>query len=76
MPLPDGTPGPVPAAWVELLNVTGLRLRLVRSDADGRFTFGRLPAGSYTERATVQNLGVLARGVVIPSATGEYDLTY
>ena len=75
-PLPDGTPGPVPAAWVELLNVTGLRLRLVRSDADGRFTFGRLPAGSYTERATVQNLGVLARDVVIPSATGEYDLTY
>jgi Pvc16 N-terminal domain len=75
-PLPDGTPAPVGGAWVELITATGLRLALTRTGDDGRFVFGRLPAADFTLRASHENLGITARAIVVPSATGEYDLTF
>lgn len=75
-PLPDGSPAPVADAWVELFNPAGLRLRLRRSGPDGRFTFGRLPAGGYTVRTSHEKLGTATREMLIPSPTGDYSLTY
>jgi hypothetical protein len=75
-PLPDGRPAPIADAWVELFNVTGLRLRIGRTDADGRFQFGALPAGSYALRATSDRRGILLKNVLLPSPSGEYALIY
>ena len=75
-PLPDGTPAAVPDAFVELLTATGRRLAMRRTGPDGRFVFDRLPGGSYEIRSTHSDLGIRTLQVMIPSATGSYDLVY
>lgn len=71
------TPIPVVNAWVRLLNQAGAPLNSTRTDPQGRFRFDRLPGGQYQLewRATgfvpPPNLPV-----TVPSASGDYDLTF
>ncbi len=75
-PLPDGSGVPVADAWVELRTTTGRRLGLVRTDAEGMFQFSRLAAETYLLAVTDQSLGIIARSVSIPEASGSYDLVF
>jgi hypothetical protein len=68
------TPQPVVGAWVELLTMTGSRLQLAVTDADGRFTFVSVQAGAFQLRASRVGLGVINRNITVPSPSGEYDL--
>jgi hypothetical protein len=59
--LHTATQTPIPGAWVQITGVapppiTAIKLRGI-SDADGRFIFSRLPAGSYQLRAAAAGLG-------------------
>ena len=66
---------PVIGAWVELLTITGERLQLARTDADGRFTFAAVIEGAYQLRASSAGLGATPlRSIDVPSPTGEYDM--
>lgn len=67
-------PLPIAGAWIELLNLGGIRLQLTVSDAAGHFTFTRLAAGAYRLCASRAGFGVSTRDVSVPSPTGEYDL--
>ncbi len=71
-------PKPVPAAWVELLNALGTaRLRVVRTDATGRFVFADVGLGAYQLRATAHPQGTTApRPITVPEPSGNYDLRY
>jgi hypothetical protein len=69
-------PVPVERAWVELLTTANVRLQLVRTGVDGRFTFPSVPPGSYRLRASSITLGPSPlRAIDVPSPSGEYDLT-
>jgi hypothetical protein len=71
------TAKPVAGAWVELLNTTGARLQLARTDAEGRFRFWEVPHGSYQLRASSATLGPTPlRPIDVPSPTGEYDMVF
>lgn len=80
----SSTPGAVQGAWVELETLAGQRLRLTRTDADGRFRLGYLDPGQWPEgppttlrlRAQHQSFTTITREVELPSGTGEYDLTF
>lgn len=67
-------PQPVTGAWVELLTMTGSRLQLATTDANGRFTFISVTAGAFQLRASRVGLGVITRNITVPSPSGEYDL--
>jgi hypothetical protein len=76
-----GSPsGPVEGAWVRILGLAPPAVvavsRRLTTGGDGRFVFSRLPAGQYELRAVAAGLGVLPRQVVVPSETGEYDITF
>jgi hypothetical protein len=75
-PLPDGTPSPVAGAWVRLETPAGALVQGKETDADGRFIFRRIRAGSYRLRSGAVGLGLKSRPIDIPSETGEYDLRY
>ena len=75
-PLPDGTPSPVVGAWVELQTDVGERLQIVQTDAQGRFTFLMLRAGSYQLRTQGTGQGDVTRPIDVPSPTGEYDIVF
>jgi hypothetical protein len=67
-------PEPVGAAWVELLRA-GSRLRLARTDGNGRFRFEALPPGPYQLRASSATLGPTSLlPIDVPSPTGTYDI--
>jgi hypothetical protein len=51
-------------------------LQHLTSDALGRFTFGGLHPGSYRLHVRVAGLGDRTRNVLVPSGSGEYDLSY
>lgn len=51
----DATGAVIPNAQVELTLRDGRRLQTIRSDANGEFTFSRVPAGSYL--VTVEAVG-------------------
>ncbi|MEJ2747386.1 MAG: carboxypeptidase-like regulatory domain-containing protein [Anaerolineae bacterium] len=66
----------VPEAWVQLEQPDGTPVQSTQTDADGRFQFGYLTAGSYQLqwRATGFPLPAAPRPIEIPSPSGEYDL--
>jgi hypothetical protein len=74
----------VAGVWVELETLAGKRLRLSRTDAEGRFQLGSLDPGQWPNgpmttlrlRAQHQNFTTITREVELPSASGEYDLTF
>jgi Pvc16 N-terminal domain/Carboxypeptidase regulatory-like domain len=64
---------PVAGAWVRLEdggNVVGS----TTTDADGRFTFGGLRAGSYTLRVRAQGFDEATQTITVPSPDGIYDV--
>ncbi len=64
---------PIAGAWVRLedgVNVLGV----TTTDADGRFTFGGLRAGSYTQRVRAQGFNEATQTITVPSANGIYDV--
>jgi hypothetical protein len=61
-------------AWVVLETPAGAPLSRTRTDAFGRFTFTRLRPGQYRLRASAVPFTPLDVPVVVPSATGEYEL--
>jgi hypothetical protein len=76
LPLPDGSPSPVPDAVVTIETLSGIRLQDTRSDARGRFLFGHLAQGEYRLRAWTETQAAIARETRVPSPTGEYDLVF
>jgi hypothetical protein len=68
----QATQDPIADAWVEVLTTLGVRLALVRTDADGRFRFEFARAGTYNLRAWSDTLGPASLTIVIPSPTGDY----
>jgi hypothetical protein len=68
------TSDPLPNAWVELLTPLNVRLRLARTDADGRFRFEFMHQGAYTLRASSVTAGPVTLAIQIPSPTGDYDM--
>ena len=74
----QATPLPVLNAWVQLSRSNGDRLGAVYTDGDGRFVFRDLHPGEYLLAWRAQGLPVPAapRTIVVPSPTGEYDLTF
>ncbi|MBL8298420.1 MAG: DUF4255 domain-containing protein [Rhodanobacteraceae bacterium] len=75
-PLPDGSPSPLPGAWVTIETMLGKRLQLTRCDAFGRYTFATLRDGDYRLRASTETLGQVVRDIHLPSPSGEYDLSF
>jgi hypothetical protein len=75
-PLPDGNAAPVPSVWVDLLDSSGTRLQLVRSDSAGRFTFSNLTAGTYGLRAAVAGFAPMQSPITVPAPDGRYDLVF
>jgi hypothetical protein len=77
-PLPDGSPSPVVAARVEVLDrATGRQLQLTETNALGRYTFLGLRPGGYSLSASAPGLTMASpRDVLVPSPTGEYDLRF
>ena len=72
-----GTPVPVGNAWVRVLNQVGTPLRSTRTDPQGRFRFNRVPGGEYQLEFRGVGLPVPSnRTVLVPSASGDYDLTF
>lgn len=71
-------PQPVPGAWVELLDNTGIvRVQLTRADGAGRFVFADVALGSYGLRATSHPQGTTPiRSITVPEPTGNYDLRF
>jgi Pvc16 N-terminal domain len=67
-------PQPVALAWVELLTPLNVRLQLVSTDSQGRFTFAGVPSSAYRLRATGPSSGPILRDIDVPSLSGEYDL--
>jgi hypothetical protein len=66
------TKKPIAGASVEVLTTTGVRLALVRADADGRFLFEFARPGAYNLRAWSDTAGPVSLSIVIPSQTGDY----
>jgi len=73
-PLPGGDPRPVPDAWVHIETLAGRMLRRTRTNALGRFAFGRLRADRYRLHTVAVGLGTLDREVDVPAETAEYNL--
>jgi len=62
-------------AWVMLENAAGIPLQTITTDAQGRFTFGGLTAGSYQMRLRAQGFAEPAPiAITVPSPTGSYDV--
>lgn len=73
----SGTPVPVGNAWVHVLNQASAPLRSILTDSQGRFRFNRLPGGEYQLEFRAVGLPVPPnRTVLVPSASGDYDLTF
>ena len=72
-----GAPVPVGNAWVRVLDQAGAPLLFTRSDSQGRFRFNRVPGGEYQLEFRAVGLPVPPnRTVLVPSASGDYDLTF
>lgn len=72
-------PGPVPLAWVELLDAAppNRRLAFTRADAQGRFVFADVAAGARQLRASAMPQGVSpVRAITVPEPTGNYDIRF
>lgn len=71
-------PAPVAGAWVQLETPAGQRLQTATTDKQGRFTFLRLRAGNYqlSWRAEGFPLPAGPRPIMVPSPSGEYDLSF
>lgn len=69
-------PKPTPDVWVELLDSDDVRIQLARTSERGRFVFSGLEAAQYKLRASAAGFPVLTRVVIVPSPSGEYDLTF
>ena len=72
-----GTPVPVGNAWVRVLDPAGAPFRTTSTDPQGRFRFNRVPGGEY--QLEFRAVGLPAppnRTVLVPSASGDYDLTF
>jgi hypothetical protein len=67
-------PQPVASVWVELLTPLNVRVQLAQTDAQGHFTFLRVPPGPWQLRASSPGFTVVTRPISVPSPTGEYDL--
>jgi hypothetical protein len=76
VPQADGSPSPLAAGWVELLNANSERLQWISTEQSGRFSIRRLRPGSYRIRGQGVGLSPIERQVNVPSETGEYDLQY
>jgi hypothetical protein len=64
---------PIAGAWVRLedaANVVGV----TTTDADGRFTFGGLRAGTFTQRVRAQGFSEATQTITVPSPNGIYDV--
>lgn len=74
----QATPTPVANAWVQLGRPGGDRLGAAYTDGDGRFVFRDLQPGEYELAWRAQGLPLPAapRAIIVPSPTGEYDLTF
>jgi len=76
----DATGGalvPVGNAWVRVLDRAGAPLRSTSTDAQGRFRFNRVPGGEFQLEFRAVGLPVPPnRSVLVPSASGDYDLTF
>jgi len=75
-PLPDGTPRPLPGAWVLLEDPAGPVLQRAVADGNGRFIFSRIRRAQYRLRAGVVDRGEQNRLIDVPSETGEYELRF
>jgi hypothetical protein len=73
-PQPGEPPLAVAGAWVEIEPAAGGVTRRTRTNALGRFTFGRLRADRYRLHTVAAGLGALDREVDVPTETGEYNL--
>ena len=70
-------PAPIPGAWVAIETAGGSAEQTTRTDAAGRYTFGRLRQGSYTLRCRATGFADPAPRVIdVPSPTGEYDMEF
>jgi hypothetical protein len=72
-------PKPVPLAWVELFEATlpNPRVGFTRADAQGRFVFADVAAGTYRLRAGATPLGTSPlRAITVPEPTGNYDIPF
>ncbi len=70
-------PAPVPGAWVEIESAAGGSVQSARTNALGRYTFGRLRRGSYVLRYRAEGFPIPPpRAIDVPSPTCEYDLEF
>jgi hypothetical protein len=69
---------PVANAWVQLSLPNGERLATVYTDEDGRFVFRDIHPGEYRLAWRAQGIPAPAapRAIIVPSPTGEYDLSF
>ena len=66
----------VPDAWVGLETVAGVVVESTKTNELGRFTFVKLKPGQYRLNARAVGMSLpQPRSVMVPSPTGEYDLT-
>jgi hypothetical protein len=64
---------PIAGAWVRLEDGADMA-GLTTTDADGRFTFGGLRAGTYTQRVRAQGFAETTQTITVPSSNGIYDV--
>jgi hypothetical protein len=76
VPLPDGRPAPISAAWVGLEDVDGKLLQTTETNDAGEFTFAGLRRATYTLRARATGHGDVEGSTAVPSPSGTYDLLF
>ncbi|MEV4319596.1 Pvc16 family protein [Actinocrispum sp. NPDC049592] len=70
----DHTGQPVARAWVRIETLGGTTLHVARTDANGGYTFTRLPEATYRLRARAVGFAEATEEIDVPG-TGRYDIS-
>lgn len=73
-PLPNGSPAPLPDAWVALETLGGAIVQSTQSNPQGQFTFRQIQTGDYILRARIAGRAEVQRSVGVLSENGRYDI--